>query len=89
EDLVKVLQGVSKTLTEEAQGSATKTRSRSNNETSIEAHPESNSLIITAQPDTMRSLESVIERLDIRRAHVLVEAIIIEVMEGDGVNLGL
>ncbi len=37
----------------------------------------------------MRSLESVIERLDIRRAQVLVEAIIIEVMEGDGVNLGL
>ena len=89
EDLVKVLQGVSKSLTEEAQGSAIKTRSRSNNETSIEAHPESNSLIITAQPDTMRSLESVIERLDIRRAQVLVEAIIIEVMEGDGVNLGL
>jgi general secretion pathway protein D len=89
EDLVKVLQGVSKSITEDAQGSATKTRSRSNNETSIEAHPDSNSLIITAQPDTMRSLESVIERLDIRRAQVLVEAIIIEVMEGDGINFGL
>jgi len=89
EDLVKVLQGVSKSLVEDAQGGTTKTRSRSNNESSIEAHPDSNSLIITAQPDTMRSLESVIERLDIRRAQVLVEAIIIEVMEGDGVNLGL
>ncbi|AQP99899.1 type II secretion system protein GspD [Pseudoalteromonas aliena] len=89
EDLVKVLQGVSKSLTDDAQGGATKTRSRSKNETSIEAHPDSNSLIITAQPDTMRSLESVIERIDIRRAQVLVEAIIIEVMEGDGVNLGL
>ncbi|MBB1387170.1 type II secretion system secretin GspD [Pseudoalteromonas sp. SG45-5] len=89
EDLVKVLQGVSKSLTDDSQGGATKTRSRSKNETSIEAHPDSNSLIITAQPDTMRSLESVIERIDIRRAQVLVEAIIIEVMEGDGVNLGL
>ncbi|CAI85335.1 MULTISPECIES: type II secretion system secretin GspD [Pseudoalteromonas] len=90
EDLVKVLQGVSKSLTDDTQGgSATKTRTRSNNETSIEAHPDSNSLIITAQPDTMRSLESVIERLDIRRAQVLVEAIIIEVMEGDGINFGL
>ncbi|MCQ8880147.1 type II secretion system secretin GspD [Pseudoalteromonas shioyasakiensis] len=88
EDLVKVLQGVSKTLAEEGQG-ATKTRSRSQNETSIEAHPDSNSLVITAQPDTMRSLESVIERLDIRRAQVLVEAIIVEVMEADGVNFGL
>lgn len=89
EDLVKVLQGVSKTLAEEGQGAATKTRSRNQNETSIEAHPDSNSLVITAQPDTMRSLESVIERLDIRRAQVLVEAIIVEVMEADGINFGL
>ena len=89
EDLVKVLQGVSKTLGEEGQGGATKTRSRNQNETSIEAHPDSNSLVITAQPDTMRSLESVIERLDIRRAQVLVEAIIVEVMEADGINFGL
>ena len=37
----------------------------------------------------MRSLEKVIERLDIRRAQVLVEAIIVEVSEGDGVNFGL
>ena len=89
EDLVKVLQGVSKSLAEDTQGGATKSRSSNRNDTSIEAHPDSNSLVITAQPDTMRSLESVIERLDIRRAQVLVEAIIIEVMEGDGVNFGL
>ncbi|MDN3487267.1 type II secretion system secretin GspD [Pseudoalteromonas sp. APC 3224] len=89
EDLVKVLQGVSKSLAEDSKGGATKTRSSNKNDTSIEAHPDSNSLVITAQPDTMRSLESVIERLDIRRAQVLVEAIIIEVMEGDGVNFGL
>ena len=89
EDLVKVLQGVSKSLAEDTQGGATKSRSSNKNDTSIEAHPDSNSLVITAQPDTMRSLESVIARLDIRRAQVLVEAIIIEVMEGDGVNFGL
>lgn len=90
EDLVKVLQGVSKTLAEDAQSGTTKTRSRSsNNETSIEAHPDSNSLVITAQPDTMRSLEQVIDRLDIRRAQVLVEAIIVEVLEADGINFGL
>ncbi|TMP25289.1 type II secretion system protein GspD [Pseudoalteromonas rubra] len=89
EELVKVLQGVSKTLQEEAQGGS-KTRSRSNqNETSIEAHEDSNSLVITAQPDTMRSLASVIEKLDVRRAQVLVEAIVVEVQEGDGINFGL
>jgi len=31
----------------------------------------------------------VIERLDVRRAQVLVEAIIVEVLEADGINLGL
>ncbi|BBN80238.1 type II secretion system protein GspD [Pseudoalteromonas sp. A25] len=90
EDLVKVLQGVSKTLQEDAQGGGNKTRSSSNkNETSIEAHPDSNSLVITAQPDTMRSLSQVIEKLDIRRAQVLVEAIVVEVFESDGINFGL
>ncbi|MEC4091538.1 type II secretion system secretin GspD [Pseudoalteromonas rubra] len=89
EELVKVLQGVSKTLQEEAQGGS-KTRTRSSqNETSIEAHEDSNSLVITAQPDTMRSLASVIEKLDVRRAQVLVEAIVVEVQEGDGINFGL
>ena len=80
EDLVKVLQGVSKTLAEDGQGTS-KTRTNNKNDASIEAHPDSNSLVITAQPDTMRSLETVIDRLDIRRAQVLVEAIIVEVME--------
>jgi general secretion pathway protein D len=90
EDLVKVLQGVSKTLQEENKGGKNQSRSRNNrNETSIEAHADSNSLVITAQPDTMRSLTSVIEKLDIRRAQVLVEAIVVEVQEGDGINFGL
>ncbi|CAM4288225.1 type II secretion system secretin GspD [Pseudoalteromonas byunsanensis] len=90
DDLVKVLQGVSKTLQEDAQGGANNTRSRTNkNETSIEAHQDSNSLVITAQPDTMRSLSQVIEKLDIRRAQVLVEAIVVEVFESDGINFGL
>ncbi|MCF6437365.1 type II secretion system secretin GspD [Pseudoalteromonas sp. MMG022] len=90
EDLVKVLQGVSKTLQEDAQGGANNTRRSTNkNETSIEAHQDSNSLVITAQPDTMRSLSQVIEQLDIRRAQVLVEAIVVEVLESDGINFGL
>ncbi|KJZ04134.1 type II secretion system secretin GspD [Pseudoalteromonas piscicida] len=90
EDLVKVLQGVSKSIEEEqAAGQQTRTRSSGKNETSIEAHEDSNSMVITAQPDTMRSLSQVIKKLDIRRAQVLVEAIIVEVSEADGINLGL
>ena len=89
EELVKVLQGVSKSIADEQKKSSSKSKSRNNkNQTSIEAHAETNALVITAQPDVMRSLEKVIAKLDVRRPQVLVEAIILEVFEGDGINLG-
>ncbi len=45
--------------------------------------------MITAQPDVLRSLEDVIRQVDIRRAQVLVEAIIVEVADNSGANLGV
>ena len=87
-DLVKVLEGVSKSIDSETSGSKSKTKS-SNRNVSIDAHEDTNSLVITAQPDMLRSLESVIRQLDHRRAQVLVEAIIVEVFESEGVNLGV
>ncbi|MCW8109051.1 type II secretion system secretin GspD [Alteromonas ponticola] len=91
EDLVKVLQGVSASIQAEEQASATPTgrRSSSGREVSIDAHESSNSVVITAEPDMMRSLEEVIRQLDVRRAQVQVEAIIVEVFEGDGTTLGV
>ena len=55
----------------------------------IEADEGTNALIITADPDEMAALEAVIGRLDIRRAQVLVEAIIVEMEVIDGQDLGL
>ncbi len=55
----------------------------------ISAHSDTNSLVITAQPDIMNALQDVIAQLDIRRAQVLIEALIVEMAEGDGVNLGV
>ena len=37
----------------------------------------------------MQSLQSVIEQLDIRRAQVHVEALIVEVAEGSNINFGV
>jgi general secretion pathway protein D len=88
EDLVKVLQGVSASIQAEEKG-ATKSRQTSTREVSIDSHQDSNALVITAEPDMMRSLEEVIRQLDVRRAQVLVEAIIVEVFEGDGTTLGV
>ncbi len=89
EELVKVLQGVSASMQAESQGNTQQRRGGSNREVSIDAHEASNSLVITAEPDMMRSLEAVIRQLDVRRAQVQVEAIIVEVFEGDGVTLGV
>ncbi|MCU7553501.1 type II secretion system secretin GspD [Alteromonas sp. ASW11-19] len=89
EDLVKVLQGVSASIQAEEQGSGQTRRSSSNREVSIDAHEDSNAVVITAEPDMMRSLEDVIRQLDVRRAQVQVEAIIVEVFEGDGTTLGV
>jgi general secretion pathway protein D len=91
EDLVNVLQGVSAGIQADNQGgTATQRRGgNSNRDISIDSHEDSNSLVITAEPDMMRSLEDVIRRLDVRRAQVQVEAIIVEVFEGDGTTLGV
>jgi general secretion pathway protein D len=55
----------------------------------IWADVATNALVITAPPKLMRSLMSVIDRLDIRRAQVLVEAIIVEVDVNKSSNIGV
>jgi general secretion pathway protein D len=55
----------------------------------IWADVATNALIITAPPKLMKSLMTVIDRLDIRRAQVLVEAIIVEVDVNKSSNIGV
>lgn len=83
EDLKKVLDGVGKMLMSSSKAS----KSGASGDYSIEVHEQTNALVVTARPDMMQAMESVIERLDIRRAQVMVEAIIVEVADGDGINL--
>jgi len=88
EDLVDVLKGVSDNLqAEKTQGGNVATAKRG--EVMIAAHPETNALVLTAPPDIMIALQDVIGQLDIRRAQVLIEALIVEMAEGDGINLGV
>lgn len=92
EDLVQVLQGVSSSISAEEQGNSNSrgnNRRNSSRDVNIDAHVDSNSLVITAEPDMMASLEEVIRQLDVRRAQVLVEAIIVEIGEADGATLGV
>ena len=57
--------------------------------TTIWADTATNALIITAPPKVMKSLMAVIDKLDIRRAQVHVEAIIVEVDINKSSNLGV
>jgi general secretion pathway protein D len=55
----------------------------------IQADEETNALIITADPNTVKNLKAVIRQLDIRRAQVMVEAIIAEITQNKQKELGV
>lgn len=92
-DLVPILQGVASTLTgiapptTPAPGEAAGPGSVST--ATIQAHEQTNSLIISAPPAVFRSLSSVVRQLDVRRAQVLIEAIIAEVADSTASEIGV
>ena len=57
--------------------------------TTIAQHEPTNSLVISAPPETLGALERIITDLDRRRAQVLVEAIIVEMSDDTARELGL
>ncbi len=79
----------STTTTTSSSSSTTNKKETPENLTNIQAEPSTNSLIITAPPTMMRALNSVVAKLDIRPAQVLVEGIIVEVDDGDLKSLGI
>ena len=87
EELAKVLTGFSalqKTTKATTKGAAGTQKA----EIDIQADEATNSLIITAEPDVQKNLANVIKRLDVRRAQVLVEAVIAEVTSDLSKTLG-
>jgi general secretion pathway protein D len=92
-DLVKVLQGVSKTaVIANKQGKAKTAKqpisSGGDAGVDIQADDASNSLIITAEPEVLKNLMVVIKKLDVRRAQVMIESIIAEVGTNLSATLG-
>ncbi len=82
-DLAPVLESVAGTLTG-SNGKADTVKSAT-----IQSHAETNSLIITAPPAVFRELQSVIRSLDVRRAQVLIEAIIADVSDEAAAEIGI
>lgn len=82
-DLVPVLEGVAATLTGTALGGD------GARPATIQAHEETNALVVTAAPAVYRELAAVVRALDVRRAQVLVEAVIAEVSDDIADELGV
>ncbi|WP_242521710.1 type II secretion system secretin GspD [Motiliproteus sp. SC1-56] len=55
----------------------------------IKAHEPTNSIVMSGSPQIIRSLNQIIEQLDIRRAQVLVEAVIVEMSDARAKELGV
>ena len=61
----------------------------SSNNVNIWADTQTNAIVVNAPPKMMRSLMQIVDKLDIRRAQVLVEAIIVEVIADAKNELGV
>lgn len=85
EDVAKVLTGMMQGLAPKA----TDPNAPNAVQPSVQADEATNSVLISADVETMDSLLSVIDNLDIRRAQVLIEAIIVEIQDTDGTDLGI
>lgn len=87
EDLVPLLREVanSQSATPGADGQPVITNQRA----AISFHKPTNSIIINGDADIQQTLHNVISQLDVRRAQVLIEAIIVEISDDTARNLGL
>ena len=72
-----------------AQGAGNSPQAQAEKNSLIWADPSNNALIITAPPKIMRQIMAIIDKLDIRRPQVLVEAIIADVDVTKNAELGV
>ncbi len=90
ETLAPILEGYAEEAQAQAGEKGAESSSASNRPgVRILPEPDINALVITAPPKTMRAIRNVITQLDIRRAQVLVEAIIAEVSLNKTRELGV
>jgi general secretion pathway protein D len=83
-DLVPILESVSGSLKK-----SQKDKVAVDTDIGIQANESLNALVITAPPAMLNTMKGVIAKLDRRRAQVLVEALIVEVNEDLGKDLGI
>jgi general secretion pathway protein D len=83
-DILPILQNIAKQTISNNKGTA-----EGNANISIQADESTNAIIITASNAISRDIKNVISKLDIRKAQVLIEAIIAEISSNDSKELGI
>ncbi|MEP1144040.1 MAG: type II secretion system secretin GspD [Henriciella sp.] len=84
EDLVPILERLGQTMAAQAAPGDSQAPAAT-----IAHHQPTNSLVISASPDTILAMERVVEALDKRRAQVFLEAIIVEISDSTARDLGV
>lgn len=86
EDVAKVL---SELVGGQSAAATGQTKPLFSGDVKVVAESATNALLITADPSDINALNAVIDKLDIRRLQVLVEALIVEVSGNNGEQLGI
>jgi general secretion pathway protein D len=81
--ILPILQGVAKQIASTAQ------KNKSASATNIQADEATNAIVITAPAAITLSVKKVINKLDVERAQVLIEAVIAEITSSDTNELGI
>ena len=89
EELATKLQQHASGQAQSATGGQPAAAAASLDKVSVWADTQTNALIVNAPPKMMRSLMQIVDKLDIRRAQVLVEAIIVEIIADKQSELGV
>ncbi len=85
-DLVAVLTGIGKSIATESPDPKRKQLAQSS--LNIQADESTNAIVLNAPTDVIRELESIIRQLDVRRAQVIVKAIIAEISQDNVADFG-
>ena len=76
-------------LSSSSLSSASSSTSKLSDNIFIKADETTNSLVMIAEPNTLKELEDLVRQLDVRRAQVLIEAAVVEVSGDASQSLGL
>jgi general secretion pathway protein D len=87
--LKEQMTGIAQASTTGAQGAAAGPSAAAEKNAMVWADPTNNALVITAPPKLMRAVMDIIDKLDIRRPQVLVEAIIADINFNKDAELGV